>query len=362
MLLKHSKDADSGGRSAALTKRLSSESRRLGGIVLLCAVAMWPPMITGRILLGAPAMTMLLFGALTGFLNTAVGGRRVGAAAALVFVLVVPASVMAGGNALAGASLMALACVLVGAAGHWERLVKLAPTALVGMVFLVAAPAPVAQKLIGGPAESRYLFAILFATAVCAFWPVVILPRVMTIEAVPSDRQNSMVDTVRYASVLAVLVSCTTYWVLASRTSHGVWLPLTLIMVLQVTPGATRHRLFQRVYGTVGGAIAAAVIATFVHEQWAIGLVLIITLVGMFASLGREPYAVFAFFLTSLILIGVSASEPAIVASEQRVLDTVLGAAMALVAIVSSEFIARRFGQKGEPGRLDDGRLASGTG
>jgi hypothetical protein len=328
--------------SPTLTGRMTAGSKHLGGVLALSLMAAWPPMILGRIVLGQPAMTMLLFGSMVGFLGTAVGGRRVGAAASLVFVLVIPPAVMTGSNALAGASLMALVCVMVGAATYWKRLSPFAPI-LAGVAFMLTAPVGLSEKMIGGPTETKYMLGVLAGTALCAFWPVVILPMRLKLTPVSAQVRNPLSQTVIYTTTLAILVSGATYYALeGGRTTHGVWLPLTLIMVLQVTPGATRHRMIQRVIGTVAGAAVAVLVATFVEPQWAVTLVLLIALLGLYDRVGREPYAVFAFFLTTLVLLGASASESAVVASEQRVLYTVAGVLLALVAMVVAEAVNRR--------------------
>lgn len=336
--------------TTSVVDRLGSEVRRTGQAVLLCAIAMWPPMIAGRIWLGAPATTMLLFGALVGFLNTSIAGRRVGAAAALVFVLVAPVSVLAGENSLAGASLLALGALLVGGASYWTRLTKLGPSVLVGMVFLVGAPAAVASRMIGGATETRYLLGVLIATTVCAFWPVVVLPRLVSITPIPADDHNPLVNVIPYTGVFAVLIMATSYWALAfGHRIHGIWLPLTIVMVLQVTPEATRHRLIHRVGGTTLGAITAVTIVMLVPPGWGIHLTIAVTFVGLYATMGREPYAVFVFFLTTLVLIGVSASESAVVGGEQRLLYTLIGAALATVAALLMAAISRWSGDQQAP-------------
>lgn len=330
----------------SLAARVGAEAKQTAQVVAVCAIAMWPPMVAGRIWLGAPATTMLLFGSMVGFLNTSVAGRRVGAATALVFVLVAPVAVLAGENPLAGASLLALGALLVGGASWWVRLTKLGPTVLVGMVFLVGAPAAVANRMIGGATETRYLLGVLIATAVCAFWPVVVLPRLVPVTPVAADEHNPMVNVVTYTGVFAVLIMATTYWALEfGHATHGIWLPLTIVMILQVTPEATRHRLIHRVGGTTLGAVTAVALVTFIPPGWGIHLAIAVVFVGVYATMGREPYAVFVFFLTTLVLIGVSASEPAVLGGEQRLVYTLAGAVLACVALLVMELVSRRIGR-----------------
>ena len=128
-------------------------------------------------------------------------------------------------------------------------------------------------------------------------------------------------------SPIGVLRGLGTFYVTTIRNT-----PLTLLMVLQVAPDTTRHRAFQRVYGTIAGALASAVLATVFHGTWVIAVVAVIAFFGLLATMGHQPYSVYAFFLTVLVLLGVSATEPPLEASLQRIVYTVIGCALALTA------------------------------
>ena len=192
-------------------------------------------------------------------------------------------------------------------------------------------PTAQADLLEGGPAQSKYLFAILVGTIACAFWPVIFAPMMGVVKDIPKTLHNTRADTTRYLVTMTILVSLSTFYALAyARDSNGVWLPLTLLMVLQVAPGATKHRALQRAYGTVAGAVLSAVVATAFHSTWVIAVIAMIAFLGLLATVGREPYSVFAFFLTILVLLGVSATEPPLEASMQRIVYTGIGCAIAL--------------------------------
>ncbi len=286
---------------------------------------------------------MLLFGTLIGFLNTATAGRRLGAAATIAFVLVAPVALVAGQDPLAGTCLMALGCLVVGTSAYWQRFSAF-NAGLTGTLFILASPAAQADLLDGGPAQSEYLLAIMLGTLLCGLWPVVILPLLHFVKDVPIEAHHEKGDTLRYVLTITVLVSATTFYALAfARDSNGLWLPLTLLMVLQIAPDTTRHRAFQRVYGTIAGALTAAVAATVFHGTWILAGIGIIAFFGLLATMGRQPYSYYAFFLTILVLLGVSATEPPVEASLQRILYTVIGCALALAAyVLERRFIVER--------------------
>ncbi len=312
------------------TKTQPSRAQQFARVVIVASVALFLPMIVGRIILGAPAMTMLMFGTLVGFLNTAAGGRKVGSAASIVFVLAAPVALVAGQDPVAGTCLMALGCLVVGTSAYWQRYGGF-NVGLVGVLFILASPAAQADLLEGGLTESEYLLAVLAGTLVCAFWPVAILPLLHFVKGIPKEWHFSKTDALRYLVTITIVVSATTFYALAfARDSNGLWLPLTLLMVLQVAPGATKHRAFQRVYGTIAGALTSAVLATVFHGTWVIAVIGLVALLGLLATMGHEPYSYYAFFLTVVVLLGVSATEPPLEASLQRIVYTVIGCAIAL--------------------------------
>lgn len=308
----------------------SSLGRRFRLLLLVTVVAVWIPVVLGRVVLGAPAMTMLLFGALAGTFNTVTGGRRVGAAAAVVYVLAAPIALVAGQDPIAGASVMALACLLIGFASYYKRYSGFS-IVLVGILFVVTSPASIAEKLDGGTGQSQYLIAILIGTAASALWPTLVVPWLHVVIDVPRSATHELLDTTRYAGSLAVLVGLATFYALEwGSATHGVWLPLTLLMVMQVQPGSTPYRSAHRVAGTIGGTLTAAMIATFFHEPWVTTVVLLVATLGLLWSMGRKPYWRWVFFMTVLVVSGVAAGEPVLEASAERIIYTLIGCAIAL--------------------------------
>jgi len=86
------------------------------------------------------------------------------------------------------------------------------------------------------------------------------------------------------------------------RYTHGYWLAMTSIIVLQPYTGETVRRSTERVTGTVAGAILAAVIASAIHNQ-----LLLLAVISIGATLSVALYAVdyawYCFFLTPTIVL-----------------------------------------------------------
>ncbi len=294
------------------TATTGARVHEFGKVAVVATVGLWPPLIAGRLILGAPAITMLLFGTLVGFLNTAAAGRRLGTAATLVFVLVAPVALVAGQDPVAGTCLMALGCLAIGTSAYWQRFSAF-NVGLTGTLFILASPASQADLLDGGRAQSQYLVAVLLGTLLCGLWTVAILPLLHFVKDIPMEAHHEKADTLRYVVTVTVLVSATTFYALAfARDANGLWLPLTLLMVLQIAPDTTRHRAFQRVYGTIVGALTSAVLATVFHGTWVIAGVAVLAFFGLLATMGHQPYSFYAFFLTVLVLLGVSTTGHAV--------------------------------------------------
>jgi len=84
--------------------------------------------------------------------------------------------------------------------------------------------------------------------------------------------------------------------------THGYWLAMTSIIVLQPYTGETVRKSSQRVLGTVAGALLAAVLASAIHSEWALMLVIVIG-AALSVALYAVDYAWYCFFLTPTIVL-----------------------------------------------------------
>jgi uncharacterized membrane protein YccC len=84
--------------------------------------------------------------------------------------------------------------------------------------------------------------------------------------------------------------------------THGYWLAMTSIIVLQPYTGETIRRSSERVIGTVAGAVLAAVLASAIHSEWALLLVIAVG-AALSVALYAVDYAWYCFFLTPTIVL-----------------------------------------------------------
>lgn len=114
--------------------------------------------------------------------------------------------------------------------------------------------------------------------------------------------------------------------------SHGSWLGMTSIIVLQPSGSGTLRRGVQRVVGTVAGGVLAAIFAAGIHSQDGIIAVVTITSILTLATYAVD-YAWYCFFLTpTFVLLSLPHLRDWHFAGV-RIGMTLLGAAIAVLAM-----------------------------
>lgn len=161
--------------------------------------------------------------------------------------------------------------------------------------------------------------------------------------ATQAGRRTSAVATVRghlsfrsaifrHALRVAAVTGPCTALIVRYGFTHGIWLPMTALIVLQPDYGGTIKRALQRSAGTVVGSVIASVLLETLRGTLAFELAVAALLFATFFLI-RRHYGQAIAFLTPLIilLIGFSSANPWEDLID-RVVFTLSGAATALVA------------------------------
>ncbi len=110
------------------------------------------------------------------------------------------------------------------------------------------------------------------------------------------------------------------------------WIVLTLIVIMRPNYGLTKQRSFNRVIGTLIGAAVAGIIILLTQNVFVYAILAIISLTFAFA-LVQQSYKIAATFITLHIVFLYALLEPnAFEIIKFRVLDTFIGATIALAA------------------------------
>jgi uncharacterized membrane protein YccC len=134
----------------------------------------------------------------------------------------------------------------------------------------------------------------------------------------------------RFALRVAVVTTIAVALTQVLELKRGYWLTITAIVILQPYTGVTLTRAVQRVLGTVLGALLAAGLGAYFHDPRAI-LVLATIFVACCVALLPMNYAAFSVFLTPTFVLLAEASAGDWSLTGTRVLNTLLGGALALV-------------------------------
>ncbi|MEP6730416.1 MAG: FUSC family protein [bacterium] len=134
---------------------------------------------------------------------------------------------------------------------------------------------------------------------------------------------------VRFSLRVAVVTTIAVALADLLELKRGYWVTITAIVILQPYTGVTLTRAVQRVLGTVLGALLAAALGAYFHDPRAI-LVIATVFVACCVALLPVNYAAFSVFLTPTFVLLAEASAGDWNLAETRVLNTLLGGALAL--------------------------------
>ncbi len=138
-----------------------------------------------------------------------------------------------------------------------------------------------------------------------------------------------------FKHALRVAIACLAGYLVTKTISYGnysYWILMTIAFIIKPAFSLTRQRNIERIIGTLAGGLIGIFILIFITQQ-NIQFALMVLFMLLTYSFMRINYLVMVIFVTPFVLIlfnmlGVSFSEVA----TERVLDTVIGCAIALSA------------------------------
>lgn len=134
---------------------------------------------------------------------------------------------------------------------------------------------------------------------------------------------------VRFALRVAVVTTLAVALTEQLELKRGYWVTITVIVILQPYTGVTITRAVQRVLGTVLGGLLAAGLGAYFHDSRAV-LVIATVFVACCVALLPVNYGAFSVFLTPTFVLLAEASAGDWHLAGTRVMNTLLGGALAL--------------------------------
>ena len=272
-----------------------------------------------------------VFAGLTGLMNYIHGGRAIGYLTVGLFAALAPITVFVGAVPVTGAALMALMCGGLGVSALFglQQSMMLVPLYL--SLEMIAPPAWGDAPVDRG--STSYLLWTMLIWGGGALWAVLVFPPLLRkMKPIPRE-PNSRSDTIVYTATLTVLCTLSTLVVLIWWPgSNGAWLIVTLLVITQAGARSPVKRTAARIVGTVIGVVAAAVLAApWTGETVLIGIGLVLLVIALMVRIGPN-FWLFTAVITPAFVLFTSVSSDIATSAEQRVVDTLVGAALVLLA------------------------------
>jgi hypothetical protein len=277
----------------------------------------------------------------TALVTYVLGGRAVAYLTVGLLTALVPIALVVGAVPVAGAGLMAIMCGGVGVSAAWglHRGMMLIP--------LFLACVMIAPPVWGSVPVDRNAMDYLLWTMVIwgggALWAALVFPPLLR-KMTPIPREpNTRGDTIIYTTIITVLCTLSTLAVLIWRPgSNGAWLIVTLLVITQVGHVDTLKRTTSRVAGTVIGVAVAAVVASLTTNQTVlIGIGLVLMVIALVIRTGPRYWLYMTFMTPAIVLFSATSGAGVDTSDAQRLLDTLIGAALVLLASAITLWWAR---------------------
>lgn len=142
------------------------------------------------------------------------------------------------------------------------------------------------------------------------------------------DAMSRDSDVLRHSLRVGITTACGVLLSHYLRLSHGYWLTMTVLIILQPYQGATFVKAVQRIGGTVIGGLLAATVVSAAHDPRTIFV--IVTLL-VFVAVAVQPinYALYSALLTPVFVLLVEINEGSWNLAGARILNTLVGGALA---------------------------------
>lgn len=120
---------------------------------------------------------------------------------------------------------------------------------------------------------------------------------------------------------------------LSLKVGHNYWILLTIVVILKPAYSLTKKRNYERLFGTIAGAIAGLIILYFIKDKTALFVIMLVLMLITY-SLLRTNYMLSVIFMTPyvLLLYQLLFNMPVKNVFTDRLLDTTIGSVIAFIA------------------------------
>ncbi|MBI3882722.1 MAG: FUSC family protein, partial [Sphingobacteriales bacterium] len=152
-------------------------------------------------------------------------------------------------------------------------------------------------------------------------------------EKLLKDNLSLSSNTFRHAIRISIATLCGYLASILLPVGHSYWILLTIIVILKPAYSLTKKRNYQRLLGTITGAIIGLAILYFINDHTILFIIMIVLMIGTF-SLIRTNYMASVFMMTPYIMVLFHLLNRGDTQSilYDRVVDTAIGSIIAFLA------------------------------
>lgn len=322
-------------------------ARRMLIAVAVLALCLVPSVVLYAIT-GEAAATWATVAGIAGVAAVVSGGREVAIFTCVVMAIITPVAIVAGSVPIAGAALMALMCLMVGYMARFglNRATLLVP---VFMAWLIIAPPVWGPQHLVDRTDGTYLVWMSVIFLVGALVPTLVMMVALRKVHRPAPTPHPRKVTIPYTVTITVLTTVATFWLLQHpKQIGGAWVIATILVLAQVGDVGTVRRTIQRVAGTLLGMIIVTVIVVEVNSLvvvYVIGLVLGIA--ALTAKFSPRYWLYMTLITPTVVCLGSASSSQVGTLADQRLVDTLAGGGLVLIAAaltIGYAHLAKRLG------------------
>ena len=114
---------------------------------------------------------------------------------------------------------------------------------------------------------------------------------------------------------------------------HGYWILLTIIVILKPAYSLTKKRNYERLLGTIGGALVGVLVLYFIKDRTALFVIMLVLMLGTYSLLRTKNYLVSVILMTPYVLLifHFLYGGPLKTVLVDRLVDTGIGSAIAFI-------------------------------
>lgn len=331
-------------------------------IALVLIVLSFIPTAVLYAITGESASTWATAAAIAGIAAVAAGGVNLGVQVAIIIGLLTPVSILAGTTPIAGAALMALMCMTVGRLSRYglHRGALLVP---IFMAWMIIDPPTWGPQHVVDRADGTYLAWMTIFFFIGTVIPVFYLPFMLRKAKLPAPVPHPRRESMPYTATITVLATVSTFVVLHNPTQYaGAWLIATILVLAQVGDVGTVQRTVARVAGTLLGMAVVSALVLYIHSLallYVIGLAFAV--VAIAAKLGPHYWLYIALVTPTVVCLNAASSSEVANLGEQRLIDTLIGAVLVLLAAALTIGYARLAQRRGHGPTVEEPRIAGST-